>query len=207
MPTIQSIRSFSHTKIPRPKGFHSLTVDPDIPLDLEIGSGAGLHAIQYAQQNPDRHLIAIEKTTAKFNRLKRRLDHHPDINNLTIIHGDAIAWMTHGFKPKSLARIFILYPNPEPKNPAKRWVRTPFMEKILELLQDKGTLQLATNVESYWQEAEFYLVNYWQMELLHSRPLPPDHPPRTHFEKKYLARGESCYDILVKKKGPHFNKI
>lgn len=58
-----------------------------------------------------------------------------------------------------------------------------------------GALILATNETFYAEEAEEMLVEKWGLKLISKAKLEPGTVARTHFEKKYLARGESCWNL------------
>lgn len=173
------------------------------PLDLEIGCGVGWHPITYATSHPERRLIAIEHTRAKFESFATRLRRHEPILNLLPIHADAIRWVTHAVAPSSLSRCLFLYPNPEPKAPNKRWFRSSFMQRLIETLKPGGEILLATNEEWYFDEALTYSKQFWGLEIVETRSFKqdnaPSETPRTHFEKKYLLRGETCFDLRVRK--------
>jgi len=179
----------------------------DTPLDLEIGCGVGWHPIRYASENDGRRLIAIERTRAKFDRFRSRLARHPTLANLLAIHADATRWVPNALVPESIDRCFLLYPNPEPKAPGRRWFRMPFMHRLLATLRPGGEITLATNEEWYWQESLEFATRHWGLEIMEARSyrigtIPTDDVPRTHFEKKYLARGETCHDTRLRKPGP-----
>ncbi len=165
-------------------------------LDLEIGCGAGWHPIQYAGQSPHRHLIAIEHTSTKFAHFKSRVDSHPHLLNLHPVQADAILWAARNLPKKSIDRCFILYPNPEPKAPNKRWLRSPFMHRLLEIMKPSGKLILTTNKKKYFDEALLWAEHAWKLECVENRSLSAKDgvSPRSHFEKKYLQRGEVCYE-------------
>ncbi len=64
------MRDFTKDSIPKPK---SETFSyPEMPLDIEVGCGVGLHPIQYSLANPDRFLVALEHTREKFEKFHRR---------------------------------------------------------------------------------------------------------------------------------------
>lgn len=200
---MKAVRAFDASSVEKPHGFGQF-VWPDefkrrLPLDLEIGCGVGWHPIQYAKANPDRLLVAIEHTRAKFESFERRAQNHPQLTNLLPVHADAVRWVTHALKPHSIDRIFLMYPNPEPKAPNKRWLRMPFFAKLLEVLKPDGTITLATNIEAYMSEAIDYASEVWNLRVVERRTFTKDSMPpggpRTHFEKKYLARGEACFDV------------
>ena len=199
-----NVRKFNSSEITAPLGLEKMSAFlKNEPLDLEIGCGVGFHPIQYAKENPNRFLVAIEHTREKFQSFERRHLSHPTLTNLLPVHADAVRWVTHALPASSIDRIFLLYPNPEPKAANQRWLRRPFFEKLLEVLKPGGTLQLATNIERYMDEALDYGANYWKMKIIERRAFTQGHlpfkNPRTHFEKKYLARGETCFDVTFMK--------
>lgn len=195
------IRSFRPEKIRKPRNFVEPRFAASLPLDLEIGCGVGWHPIQYARENPGRFLAAIEHTRTRFESFERRVLRHPELTNLMAIHADAIEWVTHALAPESVERIFLLYPNPYPKRSDlnKRWHAMPFMGRLLSVLKTGGELRLATNERFYFEEAREFLDNRWKMKIQESisftNTTAPVGAPRTHFEKKYLARGETCFEL------------
>lgn len=130
-------------------------------------------------------------------------DSFPSLTNLLPVHADAVRWITHHVQPAALDKVFLFYPNPEPGNPSKRWLRAPFFERLLECMKAGATLTLATNIEAYFAEALAYGTEYWKLEVLEQRAFKANElpeGPRTHFEKKYLARGETCFDVTFCKR-------
>jgi tRNA (guanine-N7-)-methyltransferase len=186
------IRKFRAESIPAPREYSAFEL-PELPLEIEVGCGVGMHPIRYARANPNRYLVAIEHTRTRFSRFEGRLKHHPPIPNLKAIHANAISWITHRVPARSVERYFFLYPNPD-----QRWHSMPFMEKVIETMKPGATLCLATNKEDYFEEAKAYFTQSWGLALASERTLVQgEHVPRTHFEKKYLARGERCYELVV----------
>ena len=166
---------------------------------LEIGAGRGLHAVQFAKANPSSQLMAIERTRVKFEDFAKRAEHHK-LSNLIPIHADAIPWVVHGIPAASLDGVFLLYPNPEPKNAAQRWLNMPFFEFLLSRLKPAKKIIVATNIQSYFEEAHQQAEEHWKLEVDNFKIDPSSN--RTHFEIKYLARGETCYQLeLTKPKG------
>jgi len=192
------MREFNKNKIPKPdfdvellKGFKN--------LDIEIGCGVGFHPLDYAKNNPNRLLVAIEKTKEKFDKFLGRIQKHPHIKNLVPVHSNAVWWITHYAEPRSVDRYFILYPNPYPKDPQKRFFSMPFMKYLIETLKVGGTITLATNEKFYFDESLENAKNIFDLDVLEANSFTEIEKPRTHFEKKYLERGETCYNLILKK--------
>ncbi len=190
------MREFQKHKLPAPR---SSVKWPDtcLPIDVEIGAGAGMHALQYSKDESKRHLIAIERTKEKFRKMEKQFQSFPS-KNTTLVHADAINWLCYNAPKNSLSRVYILYPNPEPNNANQRWPRMPFLSYLIELMGNGSKLCLATNIESYYKECleGFPLVG---LEITFSGELNKGHIPRTHFEKKYLERAQTCFEVQAKK--------
>lgn len=193
-------RAFQSEKLSEPRDFvipkTALITGETKDLVLEIGAGKGKHALIFAKENPDKSLIAIERTRNKFETFSR-LATLQGLDNLTLIHADAIPWIVHAIAPNSVACIYILYPNPEQHNPNQQWLNMPFFEFLLSRLQVGGEIVLATNIETYMDNAEQQATAVWCLPSTRHRV--PSDSERTHFEIKYLARQETCWQLNMQK--------
>ena len=187
-------RSFKPECLFVPRNFVKPQISPK--QYLEIGAGKGMHAMQFAEANPDKHLIAIERTRGKFDVFAERAK---DLGreNLLPVHADAIPWVAHALPPFCLDGVFLLYPNPEPKNASQRWLNMPFFEFLLSRMKPSASLVLATNIQAYADEAEELAHDAWS--LMVKRTEVPKSSARTHFEIKYLERGEVCHQLVLTK--------
>lgn len=201
MPTYHFDRLFQLDKIHVPRDFQPFSAEfwQTKNICLEIGAGKGKHALQFAKFNPDKVLIAIERTQEKFLAMQKQAS-LANLPNLYIIHADAIAWISHAVPPKSISELFILYPNPEPHNANQRWLNMPFFAFLLSRLKDNGRITLASNIQSYIDESFEKAVKVWQLTTTKNQIA--SNSERTHFEVKYLARGENCWQLdMVKPSG------
>ncbi|ESK39688.1 hypothetical protein P256_01370 [Acinetobacter nectaris CIP 110549] len=187
------IRQFQAQRMVAPRQFQPIE---NKPIAVEIGAGKGKHALQFCTLHPTQILYAIERTREKFDAMHKQAQLHPT-ENLVDIHADALPWVTHALYPKQVTQFFLLYPNPEPHNSAQRWLNMPFFEFLLSRLADEGTITLASNIESYIEEAEQQLKELWQ--LPYEKQIIPSDSERTHFELKYLQRGELCQQLIIRK--------
>jgi len=197
------VRAFQRDPVPKPSkdrvrgSLNSL----DFDVSLEIGCGVGLHPIKWAESHPHEHLVAIEHTQEKCEKFFRRLERHSHLTNITAIHGNAISWVTHEFADKQFKCIYFLYPNPEPQNSAKRWIRMPFFSEILRVLKDDGQIIFASNMAEYISEVQEYSKKEWKLSIIDRHEIHPGTGfiGRTHFERKYLKRSQNCYQITIEK--------
>lgn len=187
------IRQFQAQRMQAPRDFQAISSQP---ICLEIGAGKGKHALQFTAQHPQQRLVAIERTREKFEAMQKQHQQEGQ-KNLQPVHADALPWVVHALYPQQVEQCFILYPNPEPHNPAQRWLNMPFFEFLLSRLQPKGQITLASNIPDYIAEAEQQLQQVWQLPYI--KEVIPATSARTHFEIKYLERGELCQQLVISK--------
>ena len=201
-----SIRAFS----PNPELHVPLGADAPLPdfsaatVDLEIGCGTGTFALAYAAKNSGRHLVAIEKTVTKFATFSRAYGKHSPIN-LTPVHADASLWVDRYVPAGSIERLFILYPNPYPKKKQEnlRWHYMPGMQPILRALKPGASLVFCTNLRWLVDEAAEQFSDGWKLSFESLNTIAPgSREPLTLFEKKYLAKGQMCFDLRLRVPAP-----
>ncbi|MBP7845307.1 MAG: SAM-dependent methyltransferase [Proteobacteria bacterium] len=195
------IRDFSYSKIPPPPQKLPWDSWPQTPLVVDIGCGVGESTISLARDNPNWTVLGIERTELRFEKFKN-LQSKTQLNNLYPIRADAIAWISHNLPPKSVDHFYFYYPNPYPKAEQAnlRWHRSSFMHKILDTLKEDGLITICTNIESYFKEAKEYMMSYWGLDLYRVKVKIGDaEKARTAFERKYLERGETCWEICCRK--------
>lgn len=202
------MRDFNPNNLPKIEGWGLPKDVPPPPIEhpelyLEIGCGTGDHALSFAHFNPDKHLIAIERTNNKYSRFLSKFQKF-NPQNLSPIQADAIIWSTQYLNEKSLDGCFILYPNPYPKKKQSnlRWHNMPYFQHLLKLLKPNAQMVFATNIEDYANEfKDVVLKEHAQHLKLTDLSIidPKTFTPRTAFEKKYLSRGETCYNLIFSK--------
>ena len=187
------IRQFQAQRMHAPRDFQAIASQP---VCVEIGAGKGRHALLFSGQNPEKRLIAVERTREKFLCMQKQHSAEGQ-KNLQPVHADAVPWAVHALFPAQVEQLFILYPNPEPHNPAQRWLNMPFFEFLLSRLQAGGRITLASNIPEYIAEAQQQLIEVWKLPFVKEAVAPDS--ARTHFEIKYLERGELCQQLIITK--------
>lgn len=187
------IRQFQAQRMHAPRDFQAIANES---VCVEIGAGKGKHALLFSGQHPDKKLIAIERTREKFVAMQKQHQLEGQ-RNLQIVHADAIPWIVHALFPAQVEQFFILYPNPEPHNATQRWLNMPFFEFLLSRLKAGGSITLVSNIPEYIAEAQQQLIEVWKLPFI-QQDVPVD-SARTHFEIKYLARGERCQELQISK--------
>ena len=187
------IRQFQAQRMHAPRDFQPIQ---STPVCVEIGAGKGKHALLFSSTHPELQLIAVERTREKFLAMQKQHAIEGQ-SNLSTVHADALPWVVHALYPAQVQQFFILYPNPEPHNPAQRWLNMPFFEFLLSRLQPGGCITLASNIPEYIEEAQQQLIDVWQLPFFKEKIAATS--ARTHFEIKYLERGELCQQLIITK--------
>lgn len=170
-------------------------------LAVEIGCGVGLHPIRWAQANPNGIMLAIERTHNKFAKFYGRLKNHPGLTNIFPAHADAALLLPHLNLYNKVNEIFVFYPNPYPKSRHKnlRFAYNHLTDILFDSLSVNGTMLFATNIENYANELRKEIPQKLNLKIVSDKKLSSFDTPRTHFEKKYLARHETCFELIFKK--------
>ena len=120
---------------------------------LEIGFGGGEHMVAEAQANPDRGIIGCEHYLNGVAKALAQIQRE-GVENVRVHHGDARD-MLDVLPPGSVARCYLLYPDPWPKarHAGRRYVNPENLDQLAKVLPAGAELRLATDIEIYWEHA------------------------------------------------------
>ncbi|PIR21206.1 MAG: hypothetical protein COV45_00230 [Deltaproteobacteria bacterium CG11_big_fil_rev_8_21_14_0_20_47_16] len=163
---------------------------------VEVGCGAGDWICKEAEAHPNQHYIGIESTQARSQQFFKNA-HRVELSNLTPIRADAILLLDAKCPPESVDEFYFFFPNPWPKSRQanKRFFSGSAIHVFDRCLKSGGSMLIASNSESYTQEAADNLAHLGYKISINSTPSQP----RTGFEQKYLARGEKIFQITAVK--------
>ena len=124
------------------------------PVWLEVGFGSGEHLIYQATCNPDVSFIGCEPyingVVSFLGKVKRQ-----KIKNIFLYAGD-VRDLFDVLPSNSLAKVFLLYPDPWPKRRHKRrrFVNPEYLIPLLRVMNENAELRIATDIEDYFKHTK-----------------------------------------------------
>ena len=172
------------------------------PVDevwLEIGFGAGEHLALQAETHPLCGLIGSEVFEPGIAKLLAELRDR-NLGNVRLFIDDARLLMA-ALAAASIARAFILFPDPWPKERHKkrRIVATETLDDLAIALRDGAELRLATDDADYAQWMVERANAHAAFEAIAFATRPVDWPP-TRYEKKATAQGRLAQLFLYRRR-------
>ncbi len=174
------------------------TFGNDNPLFLEIGCGKGGFAIEFARQNPDINLVAVEKTpnvliTGMEEQMKLRLP------NLKFCLGQA-EYLEHLFHDNAIDRIFLNFSCPFPKKSyaIHRLTHARFLEIYRKVMKKNAEIHQKTDNMHFFEFSIEQLSNNGfplkNVSLdLHNSGFQGN--IMTEYEKRFTELGQPIYRL------------
>ena len=116
---------------------------------LEIGFGGGEHLAHQAAQFPEVNFIGAEPFRNGVAKLLALIEEKA-LSNIRI-HDDDVRYLLEKLPPASLAKIFVLYPDPWPKkrHHDRRIVNADTLKQFHALLMPGGMFLFASDINDY----------------------------------------------------------
>ena len=161
---------------------------------LEVGFGAGEHMAALAARHPEVGLLGAEPYVNGVAALLGKLQALP-AENVRIHAGDARD-LLDVLPPASLARAYLLYPDPWPKarHHRRRFVTPEHLDPLARALRPGAELRVATDIPDYVRQALLEVPRAgfrWLAEGPGDWRAPWDGWVRTRYEAKALREGRA----------------
>lgn len=164
---------------------------PPAGVWLEIGFGGGEHLVGQASRHPDTGFIGCEPFLDGVAKALTAIE-AGGLGNVRLHQGDARDVMDRLY-PATIARCFILFPDPWPKarHHKRRLIQSPFLDELSRVLAPGAQVRFATDVAGYadWAMERFHAhpAYHWSARRADDwRQAPPDHVT-TRYEAKQLG--------------------
>ena len=194
----------------------STSVDPAASLDLvqafgrdaelivEIGPGTGESLIPMAKARPQANVLAFEVYQPAIARMLAQLAGN-DLDNVRIVVADAVAAMEHLVPARSVAEVWLFFPDPWHKaRHHKRRLLTPEFAALSASRMKPGAIwRIATDWTDYAERMREVLDNDPSFANLYPNGWAPrwDARPTTQFEQRGLDAGCQIFDLAYRRVG------
>ena len=158
---------------------------------LEIGFGGGEHMAAQAARAPDVLILGAEPFQNGVASAVRHIDEQ-GLENVRL-HDDDVRELMARLPDSSLARVYILFPDPWPKarHNKRRLVQADLVAELARLIQPGGRLRFASDVAHYVDWAlERITANpafSWTAKAAADWRVPPADHITTRYEEKRLG--------------------
>lgn len=178
----------------------------EAPLDLEIGTGAGMHFAHHAQKFPERFLVGLELKYKPLIQSIRRAQ-STGLKNSAICRYHAFD-IDLLFAPNELNNVYIHFPDPwvTPRKPKNRVVNTNILNQIYQMQRPGSFIEFKTDSREYflWSLDEIketpYQIEFQTLNLYENGGSYLSANFQTTFEKIFVKQGIEINYIKLSKK-------
>lgn len=172
---------------------HSFFSSPVKQVWLEIGFGNGEHLLRQALDNPHVGFIGCEPFMNGVSALCAGIREN-NVKNIRLWPDDARLLMRR-FKSRSLDRLFLLHPDPWPKNRhhKRRFVQTETLDEMARLLKTGAEFRMATDHRELaawlFEKTYFHPAFTWLANSADDWRRPTSDWPDTRYGRKGVKQG------------------
>jgi tRNA (guanine-N7-)-methyltransferase len=159
------------------------------PVHLDLGAGDGGFAVEFAKQNPNLNILAVERLKGRAEKIAKKIKRF-HLENLRVLRLETSYFLTYLVPSASVEVIHIMHPDPWPKRKQQknRLFQTDFIVHCARVLKTGGELRLTLDHPGYFLEITRVMKNnhdfrsyFWQ---------PGANYPKSDFEKQFLDEGK-----------------
>ena len=165
----------------------------DKEIAVEIGFGSGRHLLHQAQNNPDMLFIGIEIHIPSIEQALKQIKLQ-NITNVLILNYDARLFMEF-LASNSVSKIYVHFPVPWDKKPHRRVYSTEFVQESLRVLNTKGSLELRSDSENYFQYCLSLLTGLMQGHI--EIDINKNPAITSKYEDRWLRQEKKIYDLKL----------
>lgn len=200
--------AFNEERAPQNKGqwrSQVFKVSDDLPLDVEVGTGAGMHFAFHAKNHPERCLVGLELKYKPLIQSIRRAKAAGGVHNaICRYHAFNLDLL---FTENEINNVYIHFPDPwvSPRKERNRVVNRHVLKNIYKMQRPGSFIEFKTDSREYflWALDEIketpYKIEYQTLNLYNENNSYKEKNFQTSFEKIFVKQGiEINYIKLVK---------
>jgi tRNA (guanine-N7-)-methyltransferase len=161
-------------------------------VEVELGAGDGSFLAAYANQNPERNFLGVERLLGRLRKIDRKA-RRAGLRNLRLIRIEAAYFLEYLLPAGSIDALHIYFPDPWPKRKHRknRLVNPRFVELAAQVLKPGGVVYLRTDDDDYFSQMTEVFSTAREFCLIET----PEElaAVTTDFERGFNARGVSTY--------------
>ncbi len=169
---------------------------------LEVGFGGGEHLVHQAAQHPDIGIIGCEPYINGVAMLLGKI-REAGVDNLAVYPGD-VRNMFDVLPENSIAKAFLLYPDPWPKkrHHRRRFVTSEHLEPLARVLKPGAIFRVATDIPDYVRQTLIEVPRHgfeWLAEHPQDWRTPWKDWVSTRYEQKALRENRVPHYLTFRK--------
>ena len=167
------------------------------PVEIDVGSGRGMHLVSAGTEHPQRNYLGIELDYREGRRAARRLQKRR-LDNVRVLGADVHQVFDSWIAPHSVDAIHVYFPDPwwKRKHRSRRVFTDRFADECAKLLKPHGLLHSWTDVEEYFGVISALMDHHPLFDKLEPPaeiPAAHDLDYRTSFERRKRQAGFPIY--------------
>ena len=173
-------------------------LNPEQPLDLEIGFSTGRWLLKYAQDFPERNIVGLEIRTKFIEYVKNKIN-SSGLTNAYVLKANVSTALKKIFPPKSLSRVIIMFPDPwyKARHLKRRVVNQDFLKELAGYLEPQAEVHIATDQSSLAEDMLADLLAVPEYKNKYTQYAPENFAGIiTDIEKYQMERGKSVYRLV-----------
>jgi tRNA (guanine-N7-)-methyltransferase len=178
-----------------------LGLSESVPMDLEVGTGNGLHFAHYACKTPDRAIVGVElKYKPLIQTIRRAVE--AGAKNVAIARYHAFN-LDQLFTDGEINNVFVHFPDPwtSPRKPKNRFISRENLDLLHRLQRPGSYIDLKTDSREYhfWALEEIRESKYkiiFETQDLHQSEYAAENF-MTGFEQLFLRKGYKINSVRL----------
>lgn len=158
------------------------------PLEVELGCGDGSFIVEWAQRNPERNLMGVERLLGRIRKPDKR-GRRAGLTNLSLVRIEIGYFLEFLLPPASADAIHVYFPDPWPKvkHARNRLINERFTALARRALKPGGVVHLRTDHQDYFAQ----MLAVFRADTVFTEVETPAElaAVTTDFEREFNAKG------------------
>lgn len=174
------------------------------PLIVEIGFSNGKWLLAYAKEHPQENIVGLEVRKLFVDKVTSIIEKEK-IKNAYVLLANANTALEQLFKPNSLAKVIILFPDPwyKKRHLKRRVINSDFIQILSKSMQKEAILHIATDKQDLSTEIREIVNNSQSFKNLYNKNTwAPENIPgfSSDIEYYHIKKNNPIYRLQYRRK-------